>query len=110
MSFIFILYIFFIVLNFINVSYITIPFKVQDYTYGDGDKIVLKYLYKDIFVKFLVGSPPQKIHLSACLGEYSTFIASKEVEEFDEATFNKNISQTYEAINQEPDSFFFSNI
>ena len=107
MSFIFILYIFFIVLNFINVSYITIPFKVQDYTYGDGDKIVLKYLYKDIFVKFLVGSPPQKIHLSACLGEYSTFIASKEVEEFDEATFNKNISQTYEAINQEPDSFFF---
>ena len=107
MSFILALYIFIVVLNFINSKNIIIPFKVQNYTYGDGDKIILKYLYKDVLVNFLVGFPPQKINLSACLGEYSTFIATKEVEEFKEDTFNSNISKTYKAINKVPDSFFF---
>ena len=107
MSFILALYIFIVALNFINSKNIIIPFKVQNYTYGDGDKIILKYLYKDVLVNFLVGFPPQKINLSACLGEYSTFIATKEVEEFKEDTFNSNISKTYKAINKVPDSFFF---
>ena len=62
MSFILALYIFIVVLNFINSKNITIPFKVQNYTYGDGDKIILKYLYKDVLVNFLVGFPPQKIN------------------------------------------------
>ena len=101
------LYIFYISLYFINSKYITIPFKVQDYTYGDGDSLILKYIYKDILVKFLVGSPPQNVHLSIGLGEYSTFLVSNSVDEFKEAKFDDKKSSTYKALSPEPESFFF---
>ena len=100
------LYIFYIILFFINSKYIAIPFKVQDYTYDDGDKLILKYIYKDILVKFLVGTPPQNVHLSVGLGEYSTFIVDKSVDEFEEAKFDDKISSTYKALS-DPESFIF---
>ena len=91
---------------FINTTYINIPFKIQDYTYGNEDTIILKYIYKDILVKFLVGTPPQNVQLSANLGEYSTFIIPKNLEEFDDATYNTNISKTYKPLS-ESESFYF---
>ena len=107
MSYIFILYLFYTILYFINTSHIKIPFKIQDYTYGEGENLILKYIYKDIFTKFLVGSPPQEVHLSLSFGEYSTFIISKNTDDFEGATFDFNLSKTYSAISSEPISFYF---
>ena len=108
MSYIISIYIIYaLIFVFINSSNISIPFKVQDYIYGDKDSLILKYIYKDILVKFLVGSPPQNVHLSACLGEYSTFIIPKNIDEFDDATYMSNISHTYKALSSEPESFLF---
>ena len=67
----------------------------------------MKYIYKDILVKFLIGSPPQNVHLSAGLGEYSTFIVSNSVDEFEEAKFDDKKSSTYEALSPEPESYTF---
>ena len=103
----FIFLIFYISLSFTNSKYISIPFKVQDYTYGDGDELILKYVYKDILVKFLVGSPPQNVHLSAGLGEYSIFLVSNSVDDFEEAKFDDKKSSTYKALSPEPESYFF---
>ena len=81
-------------------------FKIQDYTYGNEDAIILKYIYKDILVKFLIGTPLQNVQLSANLGEYSTFIIPKNYDEFEGATYNNNLSQTYKALS-EPETFLF---
>ena len=108
MSYIISIYIIYaLIFVFINSSNISIPFKVQDYIYGDKDSLILKYIYKDILVKFLVGSPPQNVHLSACLGEYSTFIIPKNIDEFNDATYMSNLSHTYKALSSEPESFLF---
>lgn len=107
MSKIFLLYIQYINLYFIYSSYssyVIIPFKVQDYTYGNSDTTIMKYIYKDILVKFSVGSPPQPIHLSACLGEFSTFILSNE---FEDSTYKNDNSKTYKALSSEPESYYF---
>ena len=90
----------------INTEYIKIPFKIKDYTYGNEDAIILKYIYKDILVKFLVGIPLQNVQLSANLGEYSTFIIPKNYDEFEGATYNNNLSQTYKALS-ETETFLF---
>ena len=96
-----------ILFNLINLSYIEIPFSIEDYIYGDGNSLILKYLYKGILVKFSVGSPFQNVHLSACLGEYSTFIISKNEDEYEKATYDKKLSKTYKQLSPEPESFYF---
>ena len=107
MSYIISIYIIYSFLLFIiNTEYINIPFKIQDYTYGNEDAIILKYIYKDILVKFLIGTPLQNVQLSANLGEYSTFIIPKNYDEFEGATYNNNLSQTYKALS-EPETFLF---
>ena len=107
MSYIISIYIIYSFLLFIiNTEYIKIPFKIQDYTYGNEDTIILKYIYKDILVKFLIGTPLQNVQLSANLGEYSTFIIPKNYDEFEGATYNNNLSQTYKALS-EPETFLF---
>ena len=108
MSYIISIYIFYSFLFFIiNTAYINIPFIIQDYTYGNEDAIILKYIYKDILVKFLVGSPSQSVQLSANLGEYSTFIIPKNIEDFDDATYNSDLSHTYKALTSTPETFLF---
>ena len=107
MSYIISIYIIYSFLLFIiNTEYIKIPFKIQDYTYGNEDTIILKYIYKDILVKFLIGTPLQNVQLSANLGEYSTFIIPKNYDEFEGATYNNNLSQTYKALS-ETETFLF---
>ena len=45
MSYIISIYIIYSFLLFIiNTEYIKIPFKIQDYTYGNEDAIILKYI------------------------------------------------------------------
>ena len=107
MPYIFISYIFYIILFFINSAYVTIPFEIQDYiSNNDNEKILLKYLYKDILIKFLVGTPYQTVNLSACLGEYSTFIVDKNASGYNTSSFNSSESKTYEAINSSKSYFF----
>ena len=106
MNSILVLYFIFLLVMYINTSYITIPFKVQDFTWNDSEELIMKYIYKDILVKFIVGDPPQNVDLSACLGEYSTFIVSKNAEGYEGSTFNSNISQTYKALSSS-EMFYF---
>ena len=87
-------------LKIISSSYISIPFEVQNYKYEKITKIINNYIYKDIFVKFLVGNPPQKVQLSACLGEFTTFIISKDANGFERGTYNKNLSDTYSSLSE----------
>ena len=59
-------------------SKIVIPFKIRNYKHEKGDKeFILNYFYKDIIINLSVGTPSQPITLSLCLGEYNTFIVSK---------------------------------
>ena len=94
------------ILYFTNSLYIEIPFKVQNFTYEDRKQLILKYIYKDILVSFLVGNPPQSVNLSACLGEYSTFIIANDAYGYMDATFDKSISRTYKEIG-EPEQFYY---
>ena len=81
-------------------SYISIPFEVQNFKNEKNTKIINNYIYKDILVKFLVGNPPQKVQLSACLGEFTTFIISKDARGFEGGTYNKNLSDTYSSLSE----------
>ena len=106
MSYIFTSFIISTILYFIKSLYIEIPFKVQNFTYENRKELILKYLYKDILVTFQVGNPPQNVNLSACLGEYSTFIIAKDAYGYMDSTFNKDDSNTYEKI-AEPEQFYY---
>ena len=106
MSDLFALFVFCIILYFTNSLYIEIPFKVQNFTYEDKNKLILNYIYKDILVTFLVGNPPQSVNLSACLGEYSTFIIDKDAYGYIGSTYDKIISSTYKVIG-EPEQFYY---
>ena len=87
-----------------SLKYITIPFQVQKYNYKDDKKGLLHdYLYKDIIVNLSFGTPKQNISLLAGMGEYSTYIVSNKVEDFEGAKFDKELSNTYftsEVINE----------
>ena len=101
MSFFLISFLFCFFLNFINSSHVSIPFKVQNFTYEDKKEFIYRYIYKDILVNFLVGSPPQNVRLSINLGEYSTFIIAKDAYGYRDSTFDKDKSETYKALSGE---------
>lgn len=108
-SYIYIFLIFFIflnVINFINSTYVSIPFKVKNFTYEDGKDLILKYIYKDILVTFLVGEPPQEVNISANLGEYSTFIIANDAYGYMDSTFDKTKSKTYKKY-AEPEQYYY---
>ena len=105
-SYIFILLIFSIILNIINSKYISIPFKVKNFTYENDKQLIKKYIYKDILVNFLVGEPPQEVSISACLGEYSTFIIANDAYGYMDSTFDKTKSTSYKKIS-EPEPFYY---
>ena len=105
-QFIFIFLIILFSLNAINASYIKIPFKVKNFTYENGKELILKYIYKDILVTFLVGEPPQVVKISACLGEYSTFIIANDAYGYMDSTFDKTKSNTYKPY-AEPEQFYY---
>ena len=79
-----------------SLKYITIPFTVQKFSHTDDKKGLLRdFLYKDILVELSFGNPKQKIPLSAGMGEYSTFIISKEADDFEGAKFDQSLSTSY---------------
>jgi hypothetical protein len=84
----------------INSSHISIPFEVQNFKYDNIQKIINYHLYKDILVKFLVGNPPQTVHLSACLGEFATFIISEDAKGYVGGTYNKSLSNSYSSLSK----------
>ena len=107
MSFISLFCLFLLLLKNINSSYISIPFKVQKYINGKQSDLLSQYLYKDILVKFKIGEPAQEIQLSACLGESTTFVISKDAKGFEGGTYNRNISTTYLSLYNEPQKYIF---
>ena len=75
-----------LLINIISLSdsKLIIPFKVQNYEHPKGkEQFILNYFYKNIKINLSVGTPPQQITLSACLGEYNTFIIGKYCKNFE---------------------------
>lgn len=66
-----------------------------------------KYMYKNIQTTFLVGTPEQEIQLSACLGEYTTFIIQKNSKGYNETKFNKSISNSFSSFTEKPEQYLF---
>ena len=108
MSFIILIYFIFLISKFITCSLIKIPFIVENYNKVKNPQIIDKYLYKDIIVKLYAGTPEQEVQLSACLGEYTTFIISKDAEGYDYGIYNKNKSNTFKVLeNENPEFYIF---
>lgn len=109
MKFLLLLYFIFILFRIFKSSNLVIPFKVQIYNVSKSSKLLDNYIYKDIFINLLIGNPPQKIKLSPCLGEYTTFILSYDTEGFEGGTYNKNLSNSYESLieSEEPEFYIF---
>ena len=107
MCFIFLFYLLLLLLNNINSSYISIPFKVQKYIHGKQSSLLSQYLYKDLLVKLKIGNPTQEIQLSACLGEFTTFVISKGAKGYEGGTYNKNLSNTYSSLFNKTTSYIF---
>ena len=78
-------------------SHLSIPFRIQNYNKDKSinSKLIDNYLYKDIIIQFSVGNPPQDVQLSACLGEYTTFIVANNANGFEGGTYNKSLSNSY---------------
>jgi len=88
-------------------SKIVIPFKIRNYKHEKGDKeFILNYFYKDIIINLSVGTPSQPITLSLCLGEYNTFIVSKNCKNYNKGIYNELNSDSYESIGK-PELFTF---
>ena len=83
--------------NIVNsLKYIAIPFQVKKFDYKEDKKGLLhEYLYKDILVELSFGTPKQTIPLLAGMGEYSTYIVSKEETDLEGAKFDKELSTSY---------------
>lgn len=113
MKYVFYLYSLFILLEIIKAKKnITIPFQIQNYNINVNNEkgnIIDNYLYKDISVNLSIGNPPQFIQLSPCLGEYTTFIISKDAKGYEGGIYNKNNSFSYKSlfINEEPEFYIF---
>ena len=89
-----ILLIYFSIVN--SLKYITIPFQVKKFDYKeDKNGLLHEYLYKDILVNVSFGTPKQTIPLLAGMGEYSTYIVSKEATDLEGAIFDKDLSTSY---------------
>lgn len=111
MKFLFSLFTIFILLKKFKFSKITIPFKVQNYSINKNSKssqIINDYIYKDIIVNLTIGNPAQKIQLSPCLGEYTTFIISKDSDGFEGGTYNKSLSKTYRSLENNGDPQYYT--
>ena len=100
-----IIYFLFFLIKYINSKYISIPFKVEIFHHQKETSLIKNYLYKNIQTSFLVGS--QKIKISACLGEYTTFIVPKDAKGFEGATYNKNISESFYSFTDKPEIYLF---
>ena len=109
MIFFFPLYFLFFLFEITKSSNLFIPFKVQNLNISQNEKMLVNYIYKDIFVNLLIGNPPQKIKLSPCLGEYTTFVLSYDTEGFEGGTYNKNLSNSYKSLieGDEPEYYIF---
>jgi len=94
-------YLFFVLLKYISSLNISIPFKIQNFDTSKENKLISRYLYKDLLVKLQIGEPKQNIQLSACLGEFTTFVISKGTDGYKEATYNKTLSSSYKNISKE---------
>lgn len=97
----------FFLLKLINSKYISIPFIVQQFNHKKETSLIKNYIYKDILISFLIGTPEQKINISACLGEYTTFIIPIDGIGFEGATYNKNISKSFSSYTEKPDFYLF---
>ena len=97
----------FILLLKISLLKIIIPFKTNDYFYtNDSTKFILNYFIKVLSVDISIGEPKQIITLAACLGEYNTFIISKDCEGY-EGIYNQNKSDTYKKLEAKPIDYIF---
>lgn len=94
-------YLFLVLLKYISSLNISIPFKVQNFKNGNSNRLISGYLYKDLLVKLQIGDPKQNIQLSACLGEFTTFVISKDADGYKDGTYNKSLSTTYKNLTKE---------
>ena len=94
-------------INFIF-SKIELPFKVTNFQYSDEDpeKFISNYFYKDISLNISIGESPQIIPLQICLGEFNTFLISKDCKNY-KGIFNQNISKTYKPLEEKPTYYTF---
>ena len=94
-------YLFLVLLKYISSLNISIPFKVQNFKNGKSNRLISEHLYKDLLVKLQIGEPKQNIQLSACLGEFTTFVISKDADGYKGGTYNKSLSTTYKNLTKE---------
>ena len=95
-----------IIISLIN-SKVTIPFKLQNYIPETSkDDFIINYIFKNLIVNLEVGTPPQPITLSACLGEYNTIIFGANCKSYDKGVFNESKSETYEVIGNDSATVF----
>lgn len=94
-------YLFLVLLKYISSLNISIPFKVQNFKNGKSNRLISEHLYKDLLVKLQIGDPKQNIQLSACLGEFTTFVISKDAGGYKGGTYNKSLSTTYKNLTKE---------
>ena len=86
---------------FLSLKFITIPFTIRKFIYKDDKNGLLKnFLYKDILVNLSFGNPKQEIPLSIGMGEYSTFIISKDAPDINGAIYDNDKSNSYYTPNQ----------
>ena len=94
-------YLFFVLLKYISSLNISIPFKIQNFNTDKNNRLISKHLYKDLLVKLQIGEPKQNIQLSACLGEFTTFVISKDADGYKGGTYNKALSTTYKNLTKQ---------
>ena len=94
-------YLFFVLLKYISSLNISIPFKIQNFNTDKNNRLISKHLYKDLLVKLQIGEPKQNIQLSACLGEFTTFVISKDADGYKGGTYNKTLSTTYKNLTKQ---------
>ena len=100
-------FLFYVLLQCIFSLSISIPFKVQNFTTNKDNKVLISgFLYKDLLVKLKIGEPKQNIQLSACLGEYTTFLIPKDTDGYNGGTYNKELSRTYKNLTKEETYIF----
>ena len=90
-------------------KFITLPFKIQKYTYKpDKEGLLRDHLYKDISLTLSIGTPKQEIPMLIGFGEYTTYILSNKVNGYDGiAKYNKELSTTYKTNQKYSELFFY---
>ena len=92
-----------------SLKFITIPFKIQKYTYKpDKEGLLKNHLYKDISTTLSIGTPSQEIPMLIGFGEYTTYILSNKVLGYDgTAIYNKDKSSSYKSSQKYSELFFY---